>query len=129
VARWLWIAVGGASVGVGTVGIFVPGLPSTVFFVIALWCFARSSPRLEAWLLARPGIGPLLADHRAGLGMPRRAKQLAIAMIVVCCSASGWTLRDRPTVAAAVLALGSVGVAWILYRVPTRERVLAARSG
>jgi uncharacterized membrane protein YbaN (DUF454 family) len=127
-ARWLWIAVGWMGVGVGTVGVFVPGLPSTVFFVMALWCFARSSPRFEAWLLARPGIGPLLRDYRDGLGMPRRAKQWAITMIVVCCSISTWTLRGRPAIAGAVVVAGLVGMAWILWRVPTRERVLAARA-
>src|SRR4051812_30638426 len=91
-ARWLWFTLGWVAVAVGTVGIFVPGLPSTVFFIIAAWCFARSSPRFEAWLLSLPHVGPLIADHRAGLGMPRRAKQWAIAMIIVFCSLSALSL-------------------------------------
>jgi uncharacterized protein len=126
-ARWLWFAVGWVAVAVGTVGIFLPGLPSTVFFIIAAWCFARSSPRFEAWLLSLPHVGPLLVDHRAGLGMPRRAKQWAIAMIVVFCTLSAVSLRSRPLpVPLGVAVLGAVGVAWILWRVPTREKVLAA---
>ena len=129
VTRWLWFTLGWVAVGVGTVGIFVPGLPSTVFFLVGAWCFARSSPRFEAWLLALPRIGPLIQDHRAGLGMPRRAKQWAIAMIVVFCGLSVVTLRSRPLpVPLAVAVLGLVGVLWILYRVPTREKVLARRA-
>ena len=126
-SRWLWFAVGWVAVAVGTVGVFLPGLPSTVFFIVGAWCFARSSPRFEAWLLGLPHIGPLIRDHRAGLGMPRRAKQWAIAMIVVFCSLSVWSLRTRPLfVPVAIALLGLIGVAYILWRVPTRERVLGA---
>ena len=48
VARAGWIALGGAAVALGGVGMVVPGLPTTVFFIVAAWAFARSSPRLEA---------------------------------------------------------------------------------
>ena len=126
-SRWLWFAVGWVAVAVGAVGVFLPGLPSTVFFIIAAWCFARSSPRFETWLLSLPHVGPLIRDHRAGLGMPRRAKQWAVAMIVVFCSLSVWSLRSRPLVVpAAIAVLGVVGVVYILWRVPTREKALAA---
>ena len=53
-----WIALGLISVGVGAIGIIVPGLPTTVFFIIAAACFAKSSPRLERWVLDLPRIGP-----------------------------------------------------------------------
>jgi uncharacterized protein len=126
--RWLWFMLGWVAVGIGAIGIFVPGLPSTVFFIIAAWCFARSSPRFETWLLSLPHVGPLIEDHRAGLGMPRRAKQWAIAMIVVFSGISAVSLVARSVpVSVAVAALGSIGVAWILWRVPTREKVLARR--
>ena len=72
----------------------MPGLPTTVFFVIAAACFSRSSPRFEQWVLTRPGIGPMVRDYRAGLGMPRRAKVAAITCIVVVCSISVGLLVD-----------------------------------
>lgn len=127
-ARWLWFAVGWVAVAVGGVGIVVPGLPSTVFFIVAAWCFARSSPRFEAWVLSLPTVGPLVRDHRAGLGMPRRAKVLAIAMIVVFSSLSAWSLWHRRVPAVLVIVAAAVGVAYLLWRVPTREQVLAAES-
>ena len=80
---WLWFAAGWLSVGLGALGVIVPGLPTTVFFLVAAWCFARCSPRFEQWVLDLPKIGPLVRDSRAGLGMPRRAKVVAIAMIVL----------------------------------------------
>ena len=87
---WLAVALGG-------LGVVVPGLPTTGFFVLAAACFARSSPRFERWVLSLPTIGPLVRDHRAGLGMPRRAKVLAIGMMLAACSLSSWaTGRGRP---------------------------------
>lgn len=123
-----WVVVGCSSVGIGTVGIVVPGLPTTVFFVFAAYSFGRSNPRLERWVLERPGVGPMVRDYRDGLGMPRRAKVLAISMIVVMCSLSAFLGVDRVAIQAAILVSGAIGVAWILWRVPTRETVLGLRS-
>jgi uncharacterized membrane protein YbaN (DUF454 family) len=127
-SRWFWFVTGWVAVGLGAVGVVVPVMPSTVFFIVAAACFARSSPRFEAWLLSLPAVGRLVADHRAGLGMPRRAKVWAIGMIVLFCSLSAWSLRTRPLVGIAAAALGAVGVLWILLRVPTRETVLRERA-
>ena len=127
-AAWLWFAAGWLSVGLGGLGIVVPGLPTTVFFIVAAWCFARCSPRFEQWVLDLPKVGPMVRDHRAGLGMSRRAKAIAIAMIVLFAGGSGVFLIGNRAVGAAVVALGLVGVAYVGFRVPTRETVLARRS-
>ncbi|WP_395335940.1 YbaN family protein [Novosphingobium sp. BL-8H] len=73
-ARWVWLTLGLALVGVGVIGIFVPLLPTTDFMILALPCFARSSPRLEAWLLNHPRFGPGLRAWRAERAIPRHAK-------------------------------------------------------
>ena len=125
---WLWFGAGWLSVGLGSLGIVVPGLPTTVFFIVAAWCFARCSPRFEQWVLDLPKVGPMVRDHRAGLGMSRRAKAVAIAMIVLFAGGSGVFLIGNRAVGAAVVALGLVGVAYVGLRVPTRETVLARRS-
>jgi uncharacterized protein len=121
------LTVGFLAVGLGTVGIVVPGLPTTGFFVLAAACFARSSPRFEAWVLDLPTIGPLVRDHRAGLGMPRRAKVIAITMMLTACSLSSWSLGSLP-LAAVIMGAGAVGTGYIVWRVPTREHVLAERQ-
>jgi uncharacterized membrane protein YbaN (DUF454 family) len=120
----MWFAVGWVAVGVGSIGIVVPGLPTTVFFVVAASCFARSSPRFERWVLDLPHVGPLVRDYRAGLGMPRRAKQWAIGMIVVFAGLSAVAARGAPLIALSIALLGAVGVGYVLWRVPTRERVV-----
>lgn len=120
VTRAAWFALGWASVGIGSVGIVVPGLPTTVFFVVAAACFSRSSPRFEQWVLDRPGVGPLVRDYRAGLGMPRPAKVAAVSSIALVCSLSAFVAIDRWWLRAVVLAAGAVGIGWIVWRVPTR---------
>lgn len=125
--RGAWLVTGFVAVVLGGIGVVVPGLPTVGFFVAAAACFSRSSPRFERWVLDLPGIGPMVRDHRAGLGMPRRAKVVAVTMIVVACTLSIAFGVDRLGVRLAIAAAGAVGVAWVLWRVPTREAVVARR--
>ena len=116
------------AVALGSLGIIVPGLPTTVFFIGAAWCFGRCSPRLERWVLNLPAIGPMVRDHRAGLGMPRRAKQIALAMMWTAITLSSVALRNRSLIVGVVVLLGIIGTSYMLGRVPTREHVLAERA-
>ncbi len=127
--RAVWLLAGLVCVGIGGVGVVVPGLPTTVFFVAAAWCFSRSSERMERWVLGLPGVGQLVSDYRSGLGMPRRAKVIAIASLTVAVSISAVVALEHPVARVGVAAAGIVGIWWILQRVPTRETVLAERAG
>ena len=117
-ARWLWFAVGWLAVALGSVGIVVPGLPTTGFFVLAAWAFSRSSPRFERWVLGLPKVGPLVASYRAGDGMPKRAKVVAIGMMVFFVGLSAVVLGSV-VAKVAVVALGAVGVWFVGWHVPT----------
>ncbi|GGJ23641.1 YbaN family protein [Deinococcus roseus] len=134
--RPLWIVAGFVCVGLGFVGFYTPGMPGTVFFVLAAACFARSSPRFYTWLLNLPVAGPLLRDFQAGLGMPHKAKVLAIGMIVLSCAVSSVLVYGRILkrtgnsqyallIAACIAGLGLVGIWYISLKVPTREKVMA----
>ena len=69
-----WLVLGFLCVGLGIIGAFVPLMPTTIFIILAAGCFARSSPRLESWLLDHPRFGPTLRAWRAHRAVPRRAK-------------------------------------------------------
>jgi len=119
VARFVWVPVGLGCVAIGGVGIVVPGLPSTIFFIGAAAAFAKSSPRLEAWLLGLPAIGPLVHNHRAGLGMPVRAKILAVSMIAVAVGASVIRL-DAMWLKAVIAVAGAIGAIVVLRQTTFR---------
>lgn len=123
----MWFVIGWVAVGIGSIGVVVPGLPTTVFFIVAAACFARSSPRFEQWVLDLPHVGRAVRDYRAGLGMSRRAKAFALTMMLAFGGLSVWLTRARIVIAAAIAALLVVGVWYIVFRVPTRERELERR--
>jgi len=122
--RPLYLVAGLLCVGVGWVGLITPGLPGTVFFVGATWCFSRSSPRMEQWVLDLPGVGGLVGDYRDGLGMPKRAKVIAISCIVAACTFSAGFAIEPSWVRITVAVTGLIGVWYVGWRVPTREAVL-----
>lgn len=116
--RAAWTALGLLSVAIGAIGIVVPGLPTTVFFIIAAACFARSHPRLEQWVLNLPRIGPAVRRYRAGLGMPLRAKYWAIGMIVVFSTISV-VVVDILAFRVGIAIVAAIGVWYVGKRVPT----------
>lgn len=81
--RWAWFALGSLCVGVGAVGVVLPGLPTTPFLVLAAACFVRGSPSAYRKLLAHPQFGPLIRDFRAGRGVPRKVKYTAIGVMAL----------------------------------------------
>ena len=64
IRKTLLIICGFLFVGLGTLGIFVPVLPTTPVILLAAFCFSRSSPRLHDWLTGHAMFGPLIANWR-----------------------------------------------------------------
>ena len=115
-------------VGLGFIGIVIPGMPTTVFMILAAACFAKSSPKFEQWILDLPGIGRLVQDHRDGLGMPQKSKAIAITMMVVAVTLSIIFAITSTLIEILVGGVGIIGVWYVGFRVPTKEKVLALRD-
>lgn len=75
--RYLLIAFALICVVLGLIGAVVPGIPTTVFILMAAWAAVRSSPRLHGWLYAHRIFGPLLHNWDNGGIVSRRAKWTA----------------------------------------------------
>lgn len=78
--RWLYAGLGFVSLGLGIAGVILPMMPGTIFLILALGLFARSSPKMERWMLEHPKIGPPLDDWQKGTMRPR-TKAVAIVTI------------------------------------------------
>ena len=74
------LALGVIAAMLGTMGIFVPGLPTTPFVLLASWCFYRSSPRLQAWLL-QSFLGKYIREYRDKGGLTMR-KRISIILLM-----------------------------------------------
>jgi hypothetical protein len=72
-------ALGVLAAALGAVGVFVPGLPTTIFLIVASYCFARSFPRLEQRLLRLPLFAPYMRFIDEGRPMSARARILSMA--------------------------------------------------
>jgi uncharacterized membrane protein YbaN (DUF454 family) len=117
---WLLFDIGWMCVGLGFIGVFVPGLPTTIFLLVAAWCFFRSNERAHAWLLEHRLLGPYVRDFASGKGMPVRAKVFAIAMMWATCGSSA-VFFVRPLWAKAiVLASAAAGTVAVLRVRTTR---------
>ncbi len=106
--RLFFLTLGWLLVAIGIAGAFLPVLPTTPFLLLAVGCFARSSPRLEAWLLDHPRFGRPLRDWRERRAVPRRAKIAAIATMSVSYAIFwfGTSPRFWPAVLVAALMIG-----------------------
>jgi len=123
--RWLLAGVGVVLVGVGAVGVFLPGLPTTIFLLGASWCFARSCPWLEERLIRVPLFRPFLGYLDNGGTMPRAAVVTTLVVMWIAIAASVVTVNlgaePRPVLASLIVALGLVGTFFILRMLRRRK--------
>ena len=81
--RYAYLALGWVCVGLGAIGVVVPGMPTVVFLLVAVWAFARSSERFHRWLLGHPRLGPPILDWQRHGVIRRRAKLSALACMAL----------------------------------------------
>ena len=81
--RMILLSLGWFCVGLGFIGIFVPGIPTTIFLIIALWAFTKSSQKLRYWLLHHKRFGPILNNWQEYKVVPRRAKILMVVLMTL----------------------------------------------
>ena len=95
-ARWALVAIGTVCVGLGALGIVVPGLPTTVFLIVATWCFTKSCPYLERLLIRNRLFAPFLRYVDRTEPIPARTKAMAIATMwsAVALAVVLFVLRD-----------------------------------
>ena len=70
-------------VGLAFIGTFVPGIPTTIFLIIALWAFAKSSKKFHAWLLNHKRFGSILRNWETHKVVPKRAKQMMVVLQII----------------------------------------------
>ncbi len=117
--RWVYAGLGFVFLSLGVVGYIVPGLPGTVFLILSLYCFQKSSRRLERWMLTNRLFGPVLTHWNQHRAMKARTKRVALVFLWGSLGLTAF-LVPQPTTWA-ILAGAGVFVTWILWRIRTLD--------
>lgn len=67
----------------GIIGAILPGMPTTVFLILAAWAASKGWPQMDAWLLNHPKYGATLRNWREYGTVPRKAKWIASIMMLI----------------------------------------------
>lgn len=114
--RIIYFSLGWVMVALGVIGLVMPLMPGVVFLIVAAWCFARSSPRFEAWLLDHPTLGKPLRDWRATGAIPRPAKATACAGMTIGFVVFWYSVDPSLPLAAAVALLFLACAGYVVSR-------------
>ena len=112
--RTFFLLLGLLSLALGAVGAFVPLLPTVPFVILAAFCFTRSSPRLERWLVDHARFGPHIRAWRSRGAISPAGKRAALLAFAVSAGA-GFALLSLPW-SAVPAAAALIGGSWILTR-------------
>jgi uncharacterized membrane protein YbaN (DUF454 family) len=118
--RWAYVALGTLMVAIGVVGIVVPGLPTTVFLLMAAALYARSSERMYRWLLQKRFFGRYIRDWRKHRSIPRGTKIFILAVMMTAVTLSAVIGMEALWLRGLVMAVGLFGSYWVWFRIKTR---------
>ncbi len=117
--RWIYAAAGVCCVGLGALGVFLPGVPTTVFLIAASFLFTRSCPWLEHRLIRTRFFAPFLPYLDQSRPMPARAKVIALILMWTMVTISTITLARNSTIAGWIaimpVAAACIGT-WFILR-------------
>ena len=110
----LYILFGCISAGLGAVGAVFPVLPTVPFLLLAAFCFARSSNRLDSWFKNTKLYKDNLADFAAGKGMTKKTK-CRIMLTVTLLMSVGFLLMGIKGIVTGCIVLGVVWIFHLFY--------------
>ena len=119
--RWWFALLAYAFLGIGLVGVVVPGLPTVPFLLLAAWAAGRGSRRLHDWLHAHPRFGPSLVQWREERAVSTGSKAFALTLLAVSWAAMAWREVDVRVLAPVTVLFAGVAL-FLVTRPPPRER-------
>ena len=118
ITRFLWVASGTISVGIGIVGIFLPLLPTTPFLLLAAFFYSRGSERFRRRLLGNRWFGSYLRRYREHRSMTRRHKAFTLTLLWVGIGLSAGVVVSQWW-ARLLLSMVAIGVTTHILRLGT----------
>ena len=125
--RILYIILGCIGVGLGAVGAVVPMLPAFPFLMLAAFCFARSSEKLDRWFKGTKLYKDNLEDYLAGKGMTVKTK-VRIMITVTLLMSVGFIMMGLKGIVTGCIVLGCVWLFHIIYFIFGIKTIPAAKE-
>ena len=114
IKKLLYMMLGCVGVGLGAVGAVVPMLPAFPFLMLAAFCFARSSEKLDSWFKGTKLYKDNLEDYVAGRGMTKKTK-IRIMITVTLLMSVGFVMMGMNGIVVGCAILSGVWLFHILY--------------
>ncbi len=114
IKRIVFMVLGCICLALGTIGVFLPILPTTPFYLATVFFFANSSEKLHSWFLGTKLYKKHLASFVKGQGMLCSTK-LSIIGSVTLLMAVGFFLMARKGIWIPCIILAVVWIAHIIY--------------
>lgn len=114
IKKILYIILGCIGVGLGAVGAVLPLLPAFPFLMLAAFCFAKSSEKLDRWFKGTKLYKDNLEDFVAGRGMTWKTK-IRIMVTVTVLMSIGFAMMGMKGIKVGCIVLGCVWLFHILY--------------
>jgi len=126
IKKYLWMGLGFLSLGMAYIGVIVPGIPFSIFLVFAAYCFAKSSPRMHAWIYNHKYFGPFLTNWTQKRVFPQKMKYM---MIIVMSSSAALLYFSTGNIKATLWSAGFMALVAIwAWRYPNTVEEHAKRT-
>ena len=94
-------------VGLATLGIVLPLLPTTPFLLLAAACFIRSSDKRYQWLITHKWFGSYIRNYREHRALTRRTKVVTVVLLWVTLGFTIFSLLNNLILQIALFLIGT----------------------
>ena len=119
-AKYFYLISGFLLVAIGVIGIFLPLLPTTIFLILASFCFLKSSPKANDWLKNHKILGSYIDNYQNKTGLTRNSKIINIVTLWTSISLSAFLLTNELYIRIILLAI-AIGVTTHLLMIKTKQ--------
>jgi len=121
----IFVFFGVVSFSLGTVGIVIPGLPTTPFMILSSILFLNSSDKLYTWLTTHKKFGKYVLDFKKGKGITFKTKLYAQSMMLLTMSLSLIPISPmfiENLILRITLGMSAVFSFWLVgFKIPTNK--------
>jgi len=107
VVRYVFLAIGAISFGLGTAGIVLPLLPTVPFYMLTLFCLARGSERFHKMFLESSLYQKTVGAYERDKALTLRTKLSILASVTTIMAIGAYFSQNMP------VALIVMGLVWI----------------